>query len=259
MAAVKLKPEDFLNSQHHGFILEQTASYLIIDNFLSPEQFAQVWSYFQIETYMRVDSQGYEGKWRLEDGAAMRGPTIGYGEKWHGQFPTGSALDLVIQSILNHHSLFADLIGEMGKDWQNFTAFPSLYPSHTGLLWHRDSTDNAGSYSYYGHPEWNIEWGGELLLADLGKKKIPDHWGTFMKEPKPVVGGPPQGVTWSSHLDNRDANQSLLERGTGFYIYPKPNRLVLIKGGTPHAVNKVKSSAGDHVRASVSGFFKKKL
>lgn len=256
MGAPKIQTADYA-SPHQGQLLELTDSYLIVDDFLPQEQFRQMWNYFQVEAYARVDSQAYDGKWRLEDGAAMRGPTIGFKQKWHGQYPTGSAIDFVMAGIANHHGVFEPLLGQMGKHWEHFTAFPSLYPAGTGLLWHRDSTENAGSYTYYGHPEWNVEWGGELFLADLGKQRIPVEWGTFMKKPQPIVGGPSTGLTWSSHLDNRDANEALLERGTGFYIMPKPNRLVVIKGGAPHAVNKVRASAGDHVRASVSGFFKR--
>jgi hypothetical protein len=48
-----------------------------------------------------------------------------------------------------------------------------------------------------------------------------------------------------------------LQGGFGSYVVPKPNRLVAIRGGTPHAIAKVRASAGSHVRASVGGFFKK--
>mgnify|MGYP003393768949 CR=1 FL=1 len=257
MGAIKILTEDFVESSHQPEVLELTDGYMILDNFLPPQQFAQMWNYFQVESYMRVDSTQYDGKWRLDDGMAMRGPTIGYKEKWHAQYPTGSAIDFVMAAIVSNKDTIAPLIGEMGKQWEQFTAFPSLYPAGAGLLWHRDSTVDVGSYTYYGHPEWNIEWGGELFVADIPQKKIPQEWGTFMKKPQTVVGGPASGFTWSSHLDNRDANQQLMERGVGYFIAPKPNRLVVLKGGTPHAVNKVRAAAGDHVRASVSGFFKK--
>jgi hypothetical protein len=38
-------------------------------------------------------------------------------------------------------------------------------------------------------------------------------------------------------------------------IGPRPNRLVLLRGGTLHAINKVESAVGDVFRASLSGFF----
>ena len=48
-----------------------------------------------------------------------------------------------------------------------------------------------------------------------------------------------------------------MRHGVGRLVLPKPNRLVVIKGGTPHCGAKVREAAGNHVRASVSGFFKR--
>jgi hypothetical protein len=42
-------------------------------------------------------------------------------------------------------------------------------------------------------------------------------------------------------------------RSDGVFITPRPNRLVLLRGGTMHCVKKVESTAA--LRASVSGFF----
>ena len=38
-----------------------------------------------------------------------------------------------------------------------------------------------------------------------------------------------------------------------------PNRLVVIAGGTCHRISPVTSSAGDHVRCTVAGFFHRPL
>jgi Rps23 Pro-64 3,4-dihydroxylase Tpa1-like proline 4-hydroxylase len=39
---------------------------------------------------------------------------------------------------------------------------------------------------------------------------------------------------------------------------PKPNRLVILKGGVTHRVAPVSQAAGEHVRASIAGFFLRK-
>ena len=36
---------------------------------------------------------------------------------------------------------------------------------------------------------------------------------------------------------------------------PRPNRLAVIRAGTPHGINHVHACAGAGVRASVAGFF----
>jgi len=66
---------------------------------------------------------------------------------------------------------------------------------------------------------------------------------------------PPPGYP---HLDNDDANELLMKGGFGSFVVPKPNRIVVIKGGTPHSIAKVAAAAGRNARASVGGFFKKK-
>ena len=46
--------------------------------------------------------------------------------------------------------------------------------------------------------------------------------------------------------------------GTGNFVIPKTNRLVVIHGGIPHKVCRVSTSAGSKIRASIGGFFKRK-
>ena len=43
--------------------------------------------------------------------------------------------------------------------------------------------------------------------------------------------------------------------GTGEYVVPKPNRLVVVKAGTSHRINTVHAASGENVRISVAGFF----
>ena len=61
-------------------------------------------------------------------------------------------------------------------------------------------------------------------------------------------------VQLSSHLDNSEVNETLMEAGVGYFIMPKPNRLVIMKTGNPHMISKVQPTAGDHVRVSVTMF-----
>lgn len=242
---------------HQPLVVTHHENYIVIDNFLSEEEFRLLWNYFQVETYMRVDMGGFNGQWMAGDSQMLRGPTVGYKTKWHAQYPTNSALDFLFDRIVNHSSIFEKQIGAFGKAWEDFSMFASLYPKNSGLLWHRDATDNAGSYTFYGHPQWNIEWGGQLLISEESIHQFPVEDGVYFKKPDNLHGHP-QPVSWSSHLDNSHANELLLNKGVGAYIMPKPNRLAIIKGGAPHCVAKVSEYAGSNMRASVSGFFKKK-
>jgi len=232
----------------------QTDYFTIIDGFLSSQQRDRLWNYFQIQPFRRVDELEKQGDWLLEDSGVLRGPTAGWGRTFDSQYPTGTPLDEVIKAVVDTSDVFEPTVGKKGQDWDVFSAMTTLYIAGQGLVWHRDAMDNAGSWVYYAHNEWNVEWGGELLLAH--ERDIPPEYGVYLHRLRPMTGfaDPP---AWKSHLDNHDANELLMARGIGSYVAPKPNRLVVIKGGTPHAIAKVRASAGRRVRASVGGFFKR--
>lgn len=161
-----------------------------------------------------------------------------------------------MQAIIDNAPKLTPVLGQFRRDWEDFTAFPSLYPMGTGLTWHRDAVTNAGSYVYYAHPRWNAEWGGELLLGDAAQLAIPEALGPFFNAAPP--GYEDDGATWlNSHLQNDGASDILMAHGAGSFVMAKPNRLVVLRGGLPHKIAKVAIGAGSNVRASVAGFFKR--
>ncbi len=222
---------------------------VVIDDALTDDAFDELWNYFQVQEFRRVESLGLFGHWALDDAAALRGPAVGHGFELETRYPSSTPIDRVLEAIVAHAPKFDALLGKRGEGWELFSGFAQVYARGVGLLWHRDSPDNAGSYTFYAHPEWNVDWGGELMLLD--DEGIDPSAGIYFHRLK-------GGVAWQPHLDNEDANELLMRHGVGRVVLPKPNRLVVIKGGTPHCVAKVRDAAGNHVRASVSGFFKRK-
>ncbi len=241
--------------QHSPSIVAETEYFTVLDHVLAPEQCDRLWNYLQVQPLRRVDTLGLHGHWLIEDSGVLRGPTAGWGHTFDAQFPTETPLDDVMKAVVGCAEMFAPTIGHRGTDWEIFSAFATIYAAGQGLVWHRDSEDNAGSYVYYAHPRWNVEWGGELLLAH--ERNLPREYGVFLHRLRPTRADP-KPLPWQSHFDNDDANELLMERGLGSYVVPKPNRMVVIRGGTPHAIAKIRPSAGRYPRASVGGFFKKK-
>jgi len=241
---------------HVVSVTAQTDFFTVLDNVLGDAERDRLWNFFQAQRFFPVGATDqFFGHWQLEDGGALRGPTVGWGHKWDAIYPTGTGIDDVMKAVVECAALFDATIGARGVVWDVFSAFATIYTPGQGLLWHRDSADNAGSWVYYGHPRWNVEWGGELLLAE--RADFPPEYGVYLhrlRVTEETPGGPP-GL---AHLDNEDANELLMEQGFGSFVMPKPNRMVIIKGGTPHAIGKVRPSAGRNVRASIGGFFKKK-
>jgi hypothetical protein len=240
----------------------ESGQFVVLDDFLDSEDYQQVWRWFQVAPFFPNDVRGLHGAWRLDDGRVFRGPDVYYGEvaqqvaeAHEGAFahPTGTALDLLIHQFTRHEQHYEKLVGREGGDWRTIAMAPRLYERNSSLYWHRDTPSVVtGSVTYYAHPEWNIQWGGELFIAHPSALSIPDRCGPSMIEPKEVMG---RGmVQLSGHLDNSEVNNALMEAGMGYYVMPKPNRLVVMKTGNPHMITAVKAAAGDHVRASVTMF-----
>jgi hypothetical protein len=229
----------------------------VFDDFLPKREFAAVWRYVQNEEYRHVHQDRVEGVFRIGDGNPLGGRPVYAGperalpesviaalseaDAADRIFPTRLAVDHVIRRVLGQAPKLARWIGRAGHDWSFLTAAASVYPQGTGLSWHRDGSRYTGAYIFYSHREWNVTWGGELLIADETTKQ--DFYEELRKDS-------------SVHqFDNQAENRYLLNMGMGLYIMPKPNRLVVIGGGNAHAISQVNHSAGNRVRASIAGFF----
>ncbi len=236
--------------------------FMVIDDFLSPDHHEQLWRWFHVAPFFPNDVRGLHGAWRLDDGRVMRGPDVYYGEIAEkvaksnpGAFahPTGTGLDLLLHHFVEIGEVYETLVGREGREWRTLAAAPRLYERNSSLYWHRDTPAVVtGSCTYYAHPEWNVQWGGELFIAHPSALAIPEERGPSMISPKEVMG---KGlVPLSGHLDNSEVNEALMEAAMGYYVMPKPNRLVVMRTGNPHMISKVQPAAGDHVRASVTMF-----
>ncbi|MFJ4866676.1 2OG-Fe(II) oxygenase [Streptomyces sp. NPDC088748] len=99
------------------------------------------------------------------------------------------------------------------------------YPAESRLGWHNDGADNrVGAYVYFAHRNWSASWGGGLTLIDEEA---------------------PQRVDGIDLLDSATHPVS---------IFPRPNRLVIFRSHTMHAVQRVDPTAGDRLRKTWTGF-----
>jgi hypothetical protein len=251
-------------------LVARTPRFHVYDEFLPEADFAAVWNYVQLETYAPVHRDTWVKVWRIGDGIPLGATTAVLYQKSgpagaapdehakRGEFriyPTHSGIDRALARIVEHLGDFADLIGERDVDFDKVSARSFLYSRGTALSWHEDDTCYSGGYAYYVHPEWRSQWGGELLIADESTRPedvsgegpvLVERRGGALKATRVRI--PP-------FLDNTRQDAVLSRQGMGRYIAPKPNRLVVIAGGTPHRINPVNDSAGDHVRSTIAGFF----
>jgi hypothetical protein len=208
-----------------------TRAYAVVDDFLSPQEHLALWAAFQdaVRTPGGVHdwSRGYQRS-SNDDAAGAAAPCApSLREDTAGGPPLPPALQVFSKK------LFALTTGDRPPlaiaPWTGFSLGTWIYRPGTGLGWHSD-TGWLASYIYYLHPVWRSNWGGELLVADEGAAA-------------PVVSG-----------GTSDTAESVCRTG-GAFIYPRPNRLVLLRGGTLHCIKKVETAAGDSSRTSLSGFF----
>lgn len=223
----------------------KTPGLLVIDDVLDEEAWSEVWTYFQFEDL--TPTTRTDGAWRLEDGQVLAGPEFHGASPWlapereaalqdvfeDALYPTGAPPDHLLE-VLRGLAEDAEL-APVRDDWEHVAGRAYVYPAGTALSWHRDDHDSyAGAFVYYAHPEWNAQWGGELMVAEVD-------------DPLALPVTP-------FRFENREYSDALMEQGSGRYIAPRPNRLVVL-GAQPHRVAPVTAAAGRAVRASLAGFF----
>lgn len=227
----------------------------VIDDFLPDEQAREFWHYFEDADFTSAHTPVVKGVWRVDDGQPLLGPQLIWPsrppeellppgvrmpEMAFNQFlcPTGKPVDGVLSAIKTQASAHTDIVGTELKDWVGILAQLQVYPMGTGLSWHVDLDVYTGAFVYYAHREWNAQWGGELLVAD---RAVRDATGGIRKR--------------KHFFANDDVSDVLMSGGVGRWVAPRPNRLVILAGKDLHAIAKVDPAAGDHVRASIAGFF----
>jgi hypothetical protein len=230
----------------------ETPEYFLIDDFLDQEEFILLWKQINLEDYEYVHKDKWTKAWPISDGHPLRGKVyISHPSKVEDSsiiYPAGNAIDILIKKMLLHLEKFEPYVGKFEIDWDYFYCRPYIYPINSGLSWHQDLHQSiSGAYTFYCHPEWNVSWGGELLLMNA-KDVFQNTVENLYNEKIGLIG---------SHIDNTKINEVLLKRGHGIFIQPKPNRLVLIKKGILHTIKKVDSTAGNKLRLTLQGFFMK--
>ncbi|MFB2863154.1 2OG-Fe(II) oxygenase [Aeromonas sp. MdU4] len=235
----------------------QGNGYLVIDDFLNEDELFAIQLYMQFEKYFPVHSNGWSKSWRLTDGAPFTSPCYIF-----SCLTRNTTLNAEIISdgmnVLSRKLLeiYGELREFLGDDWNAFSLTSYLYPSGTGLGWHEDDALYKGAYIFYAHPEWRPSWGGELCIIDTAvsssaglSEKVYDASENVLRL-SGIIGGA-VGPEFGWTIRDRNINES----GIGTFVYPKPNRLVVIKPNYSHCIKKVDTSAGENVRCSVAGFF----
>lgn len=231
-------------------VVRETDDYIVCDDFLEPRDFELMLQYAQLQDYAR--NPKWMKPWDLADRAPWQsGETVYHPTRRlpsgdpRRQYPTGTALDRLIERIIGtkfYRTRFAQAC-------KSLTARSYLHQQGASLDWHNDAGRFAGAYAFYCHPRWHASWGGELLLIE---DDIPDD---LLPEREILEGGEiVRRKSWNViHKD--DLSDLLFERATRtHFIFPVPNRILIMRRGLWHKIGLVKSNA-PFARCSVAGFF----
>jgi hypothetical protein len=229
-------------------------SFMVLDDFLSKEDFKHVWNFMQEETFQHVHSEKWIKAFQLSDNNPLWGTVyisdpVEYDQE-SSVYPSSKGIDVLIKTMLDNITKLEPYVGKKYEDWDYVFARPYIYPKNTGLSWHTDGrSDMSGAYVYYTHPIWKAQWGSELLMhnSHIGKVKYPEI--AMYNEEKKILG---------FHMENQKVSDLLMDEGIGYYVLPKPNRMVVLKPGIIHRINRVDENAGENLRSSITGFFLRK-
>jgi hypothetical protein len=214
------------------------SEYLVIDNFLSEAERLALWDEICRLPFAKV----HEGRWKkafhVRDGEAWWGPN--YFHHAHGEPQAEYATIKALADRIEGSPQVLSFLASCG-DWTQLSLQPYLYPAGSGLSWHLDGGNRAAAFIYYAHPHWHPAWGGELMIAN----------GPSARDAAQI----PADIRSFDRFYGKFDVTGLLDGEGGKFVFPSPNRLVLLRGGTPHSIKKVEEEAGEAFRASIAGFF----
>jgi len=218
---------------------------LVADGLLGASSLAALRDHVALSDYRGVHGQKWDRVWRLWDGNPQRGPSVYYDPDRRFDhkvpaYPTGTAMDLLIDAVRTQSALHPDITGVEGVDWAGIYLCPWLYPVGSALSLHQDAAKYTGSFTFFLHLRWRLHWGGELFVYPPAD---PARLGSL-----PGLG---HDHPWMSD----DGPEDDMIADVAVAISPSPNRLVLLGEDRPHRVARVDQNAGAHVRASIAGFF----
>ncbi len=240
-----------LSKAHRPYVSFESSQVVVVDDFLDEATFRLVLDYCGRAEYHGVHATSVRKVWRVNDGNPLQGPTAYWESDPSSRaaddkrlyYPAGTEIDLFIERILTALPAGERLVGAAGKDWWDFTAAPWIYPAGSALSLHQDGFDYSGAYTFFAHREWNIHWGGYLLVLDPATPPI-DY--------DSVLGA------HASWIEDANESKSAMTPGFAQCIFPKPNRLVFIAPDAEHLLSRVDANAGLHPRISIAGFFRKR-
>ena len=212
----------------------------VYDNVLSEKDFQDLFDFLNYHQYIFKQSLGEWNKvWNFSDGQILMGNDF----IWTlNKIPPLKKHDECLAFLIEKINLIIEQSNLFDiEKIKTINMTPYCWPPGTGLSWHNDS-NYLGAITFYGHHYWSPEWGGEFITCEANKYILKDK----------------KDITWKV-FDNQQLYDVLMKEGTGNYFYPKPNRLIINKGGSNGILHKVnKSTLNSNPRLKLQCFITSK-
>ncbi len=222
---------------------DERFGYMIIDALLTDEERAQLHAHAIQDNFFYENSFEWNRVWHPLSGMALLTGPKSFGEtgKPGPRYPTNTPYDRFFAAVERQIDVIADFLA-LGVAEVRYVMSAYLYRSGWGLPWHEDigaEQEYKGAFTYYLHDRWRGNWGGELMILADERLTSP----TTASVDLAFAQG--TGLHAPSHVEN----------GVGTFIFPKSNRLVVMRPKVLHAVNSVADFAGENMRFSLAGFY----
>lgn len=134
-------------------------SFVIVDDLLPSDQMRGIWLDLQKEVFSsRNITDHYNKLWRLGNSLPVSSPSYKMSQPIPADLPY---IPLMAEAFRQIAEMFPDLI-EQSTDLRLHV---QLFTRGVKIGWHVDS-HSVGSFTYYPHPEWSANWGGELFIPE---------------------------------------------------------------------------------------------
>jgi len=222
-------------------VVMKTPEVLVVDDFLEQEAWDRLLNQVQCDEW--TQSQPDDKYWHITDGANYKAS-----KRFLRDAPFNDNYDIWADAI----RAFADSepAQEYVAGYTDIAMRCHGYPVGSKNPWH---TDMGGvTYSYYLHKHWQINWDSMLLV--LPKDSV-EYKQMMRKLPGTKQQDTYVGTGTLEMFEQAEKQKGLIEHGMGYFVAPKPNRLVLINKNVVHGITRVDKDAGENVRLTITGFF----
>lgn len=220
----------------------KTPEVLVVDDFLAEEDWDKILNQVQLDKWSVTEVD--DRYWHITDGPNYKGQ-----KRFLKDAPFNDNFDIWFKSL----KTFVDNCEDAKPFVEGYVDFAMrchAYPVGSKNPWHTDL--GATTYTYYLHKEWAINWDSTLLVLPKDSVKY--------KQAMKVLEGTKRYDSYNDLVSlelfqQKEKFAPLLEHGMGYFVSPKPNRLILINKNTVHGVTRVDPDAGQNLRITLTGFF----